>query len=226
MNDENTVKDYKILIPFSDNYLQIDVEDFFSYCLNNSPIPKIILDQKSNIERSNSVFTSMIGKSSSLNLMDIIHNDDKPELNKLINNVITKSLYATIDARPIEVRLVNDANSTVLLYLNRLTNVDNKSDEIKLVGHLIDTTERKNLEMHFVHSQKMQAVGQLAGGIAHDFNNLLTAMIGFCDLLLMRHPAGDQSFADLMQIKQNANRAANLVRQLLAFSRKQVLQPL
>jgi two-component system cell cycle sensor histidine kinase/response regulator CckA len=71
----------------------------------------------------------------------------------------------------------------------------------------------------------MQAVGQLAGGVAHDFNNLLTAMIGFCDLLLMRHQAGDPSFADIMQIKQNANRAANLVRQLLAFSRRQTLQP-
>jgi two-component system cell cycle sensor histidine kinase/response regulator CckA len=71
----------------------------------------------------------------------------------------------------------------------------------------------------------MQAVGQLAGGIAHDFNNLLTAMIGFSDLLLMRHRPGDQSFADIMQIKQNANRAANLVRQLLAFSRQQTLRP-
>lgn len=91
--------------------------------------------------------------------------------------------------------------------------------------HLIDQTEQKNLEMRFSHSQKMQAVGQLAGGVAHDFNNLLTAMIGFSDLLLMRHPAGDPSFADIMQIKQNANRAANLVRQLLAFSRRQTLQP-
>ena len=71
----------------------------------------------------------------------------------------------------------------------------------------------------------MQAVGQLAGGVAHDFNNLLTAMIGFCDLLLMRFRPGDPSFADIMQIKQNANRAANLVRQLLAFSRQQTLQP-
>jgi len=68
-------------------------------------------------------------------------------------------------------------------------------------------------------------VGQLAGGVAHDFNNLLTAMIGFCDLLLMRFRPGDPSFADIMQIKQNANRAANLVRQLLAFSRQQTLQP-
>ena len=71
----------------------------------------------------------------------------------------------------------------------------------------------------------MQAVGQLAGGVAHDFNNLLTAMIGFCDLLLLRFRPGDPSFADIMQIKQNANRAANLVRQLLAFSRQQTLQP-
>jgi two-component system cell cycle sensor histidine kinase/response regulator CckA len=94
-----------------------------------------------------------------------------------------------------------------------------------LVVHLIDATEQKNLEEQFAQSQKMQAVGQLAGGIAHDFNNLLTAMIGFCDLLLLRHRPGDQSFADLMQVKQNANRAANLVRQLLAFSRQQTLRP-
>jgi two-component system cell cycle sensor histidine kinase/response regulator CckA len=89
----------------------------------------------------------------------------------------------------------------------------------------LDATERKNLEAQFAQSQKMQAVGQLAGGIAHDFNNLLTAMIGFCDLLLLRHRPGEESFADIMQIKQNANRAANLVRQLLAFSRQQTLAP-
>ena len=71
----------------------------------------------------------------------------------------------------------------------------------------------------------MQAVGQLAGGVAHDFNNLLTAMIGFTDLLLQRHGVGDPSFADLIQIKQNAHRATSLVRQLLAFSRKQPLLP-
>ena len=94
-----------------------------------------------------------------------------------------------------------------------------------LVIHFIDATEQRNLEVQFAQSQKMQAMGQLAGGVAHDFNNLLTAMIGFCDLLLQRHGAGDPSFADIMQIKQNANRAASLVRQLLAFSRRQALQP-
>ncbi|MCH8322706.1 MAG: response regulator [Proteobacteria bacterium] len=91
--------------------------------------------------------------------------------------------------------------------------------------YLIDTSETKRLELQFVQAQKMQAVGQLAGGVAHDFNNLLTAILGFCDLLLMRHKAGDQSFADLIQIKQNANRAADLIRQLLAFSRRQALHP-
>jgi len=79
--------------------------------------------------------------------------------------------------------------------------------------------------VQFAQSQKMQAVGQLAGGVAHDFNNLLTAMIGFADLLLARHGPSDPSFADIQQIRQNANRATNLVRQLLAFSRKQTLTP-
>ncbi|MDO9638643.1 MAG: ATP-binding protein [Pseudotabrizicola sp.] len=88
-----------------------------------------------------------------------------------------------------------------------------------------DATAMKRLEAQFVQSQKMQAIGQLAGGIAHDFNNLLTAISGHCDLLLLRHSKEDQDFADLVQIHQNANRAAALVGQLLAFSRKQTLKP-
>ncbi len=94
-----------------------------------------------------------------------------------------------------------------------------------LVAVLNDVTELKTLEAQFVQSQKMQAIGQLAGGVAHDFNNLLTAISGHCDLLLLRHDQGDQNYGDLIQIHQNANRAASLVGQLLAFSRKQNLQP-
>ncbi len=94
-----------------------------------------------------------------------------------------------------------------------------------LLVHFIDLTTQKVLEQQFTQSQKMQAVGQLAGGVAHDFNNLLTAIIGYCDLLLLRHKPGDPSFSDIMQIQQNSNRAANLVRQLLAFSRQQTLRP-
>ncbi|MCC5974768.1 MAG: response regulator [Rubellimicrobium sp.] len=94
-----------------------------------------------------------------------------------------------------------------------------------LIAVLNDVTELKSLEAQFVQSQKMQAIGQLAGGVAHDFNNLLTAISGHCDLLLLRHDAGDQDYGDLIQIHQNANRAASLVGQLLAFSRKQNLMP-
>lgn len=105
-----------------------------------------------------------------------------------------------------------------------LTPVETK-DGPALVAVLNDATELKTLEAQFVQSQKMQAIGQLAGGVAHDFNNLLTAISGHCDLLLLRHDQGDPDYADLVQINQNANRAAALVSQLLAFSRKQTLRP-
>lgn len=94
-----------------------------------------------------------------------------------------------------------------------------------LIAVINDATELKTLEAQFVQSQKMQAIGQLAGGVAHDFNNLLTAISGHCDLLLLRHDQGDTDYSDLTQINQNANRAAALVGQLLAFSRKQTLRP-
>ena len=91
--------------------------------------------------------------------------------------------------------------------------------------YLVDVSEQKALETKFAQSQKMQAVGQLAGGVAHDFNNLLTVIIGNCEFLLMRHPAGDPSFKEINEVHQNALRAAALVSQLLAFSRKQTMQP-
>ncbi|MBZ4022413.1 hybrid sensor histidine kinase/response regulator [Rhodobacter sp. TJ_12] len=94
-----------------------------------------------------------------------------------------------------------------------------------LIAVLSDATQLKTLEGQFVQSQKMQAIGQLAGGVAHDFNNLLTAISGHCDLLMLRHDKGDPDYTDLDQISQNANRAASLVGQLLAFSRKQTLKP-
>ena len=121
---------------------------------------------------------------------------------------------------PIEVTLHGRDRFVVMqMYARKLAGSES------IVLHFIDLTQQKELEARFVQSQKMQAIGQLAGGVAHDFNNLLTAMIGFCDLLLLRHKPGDPSFSDIMQIKQNANRAANLVRQLLAFSRQQTLRP-
>ena len=99
------------------------------------------------------------------------------------------------------------------------------SGDAVLIAVISDATELKNLEAKFVQSQKMQAIGQLAGGVAHDFNNLLTAISGHCDLLLLRHAEDDPDYPDLIQIHHNANRAASLVGQLLAFSRKQAHKP-
>jgi two-component system cell cycle sensor histidine kinase/response regulator CckA len=135
-----------------------------------------------------------------------------------LNEVVKINNIQTI-IPPLELKLREQAK-TILLHTNRIT----QDDEQYFILNVIDITDHKALEENFIHSQKMQALGQLSGSIAHDFNNLLTAIIGFSDLLLIRHQIGDPSFPELMQIKQNGNRAANLVRQLLAFSRKQVMQ--
>ncbi|HSQ96986.1 MAG TPA: response regulator [Croceibacterium sp.] len=97
--------------------------------------------------------------------------------------------------------------------------------EAAVLLSLVDNTEETRLKHQVAQATKMQAVGQLAGGVAHDFNNVLTAIIGYCDLMLLRHIPGDSDYDDIQQIRANSNRAASLTRQLLAFSRQQTLQP-
>ena len=158
--------------------------------------------------------------SSHHNLFDLIIAEDQEEVSSLVQTVASGRRQAGMAP---EVRFVGNEGMSNQLYVNRVG--EETGVGRGLVLHIIDTTEQKKLEVQINQSQKMQAVGQLAGGIAHDFNNLLTAILGFCDLLLLRHQPGDPSFADIMQVKQNSNRAANLVRQLLAFSRQQTLRP-
>lgn len=192
--------------------------------LQSTPLATCCLNGDGNILQANNAFLSLLGESRLVNFFDMMPPEDRQKLNDLFQqytNQTTELGLMTCGQLALTITCGENIKS-VLAYVTALVNGSNAP---QFLLQLIDQTEQKNLEMRFSHSQKMQAVGQLAGGVAHDFNNLLTAMIGFCDLLLIRHPAGDPSFADIMQVKQNANRAANLVRQLLAFSRKQTLQP-
>jgi two-component system cell cycle sensor histidine kinase/response regulator CckA len=119
-------------------------------------------------------------------------------------------------AGPIEVRLAHDLARIAHLYIARTGDI--------LVAYLVDVSEQKQIELQLAQAQKMQAIGQLAGGVAHDFNNLLTAIQLRLDELLQRHPVGDPSYEGLVEIRQTGVRAADLVRKLLAFSRKQTVQ--
>lgn len=116
----------------------------------------------------------------------------------------------------VEMRLAADPARIVHLYLS-------PSGE-RWVAFLVDVSEQKQIELQLAQSQKMQAIGQLAGGVAHDFNNLLMAIFMQLDELAQRHPVGDPSYEGLNQIRQTSTRAAELVRKLLAFSRKQTVQ--
>ena len=117
---------------------------------------------------------------------------------------------------PAEVKLAGVGAKIAHLYVT--------AAEGRLTVYLLDVTDQKQLEVQLVQSQKMQAIGQLAGGVAHDFNNLLTAIQLRLDELLQRHPVGDPSYEGLNEIRQTGTRAADLVRKLLAFSRKQTVQ--
>jgi len=196
-------------------------EQRFQRFFEDAPIGIALVDQDGKLAECNRCFLSMIGHPLGdllgRSIAGLLKEDRRAEVMARLAEVARSGDLAL----PMEVGLLGTRELVAQLFARRLGG----GNRAVLILHFIDTTEQKNLEVQFAQSQKMQAVGQLAGGVAHDFNNLLTAMIGFCDLLLLRHKPGDQSFADIMQIKQNANRAANLVRQLLAFSRQQTLQP-
>ncbi|MFV1876881.1 ATP-binding protein [Nioella sp.] len=150
-------------------------------------------------------------------LADVVEGLGRP-----IHDWLTDMLEERIPSRPEMVRAkMREDDCFVQITLGRIAG----EGEATLLGVLHDATALKSMEQQFVQSQKMQAVGELAGGVAHDFNNLLTAITGHCDLLMLRHDQGDPDYADLVQINQNANRAASLVGQLLAFSRKQTMRP-
>ena len=121
----------------------------------------------------------------------------------------------------IAVRLKEQPDEVIAL---SIAGVRGLGEAAVLLG-LKDNSEETKLKRQVAQATKMQAIGQLAGGVAHDFNNILTAIIGYCDLMMLRHQPGDSDYDDIQQIKNNSNRAASLTRQLLAFSRQQTLRP-
>jgi len=195
----------------------------FHWLFEDAPVGIVVADPDTTVSLCNPAFAQLMGQDAEAIIgrpvADFILEADRPAALEQLSRV----LMGTSPGTHLPVRLKESGRDLVATLYVSPTAEDGAVSGLML--HFIDTTEQKNLEIQFAQSQKMQAMGQLAGGVAHDFNNLLTAMIGFCDLLLQRHGPGDASFADIMQIKQNANRAASLVRQLLAFSRRQALQP-
>jgi len=195
----------------------------FRWLFEESPVAIALVDPDGSISQANEALLAMVGAEDQemldLSVVELMIADDRAAVAEQMSRVL---LGASLGAR-LPVRLRGEGRE--LAATLHIGPTDEDGAVSGLIMHFIDTTEHKNLEIQIAQNQKLQAMGQLAGGVAHDFNNLLTAMIGFCDLLLQRHGPGDLSFADIMQIKQNANRAASLVRQLLAFSRRQALQP-
>jgi len=164
------------------------------------------------IADANRAFANFFGAQASLtgrSLLELVEQNDRAGLSDLLSKSTAGS---------VEIRAGSNSERMAELFAQ-------PAKDGRVILYLLDVSEQKALETKFAQSQKMQAVGQLAGGVAHDFNNLLTVIIGNSEFLLMRHQAADPSFKEINEIHQNALRAAALVGQLLAFSRKQTLQP-
>ena len=197
----------------------------FARLFNSAPIAIATVDREGTISTTNAAFVRLFGRAvdgvpaRKVTLASLADADGAESLRKALDAAIAGQGMI----EPVDIAFEDDKERSGRVYLNPVERAEGESEAA--IAYAIDTTEQRALEMQIAQSQKMQAIGQLAGGIAHDFNNMLTAIIGFSDFLLMNHRPTDPAFQDIMNIKQNANRAAGLVRQLLAFSRQQTLRP-
>lgn len=210
-----------------------DAEIRFTRFFNSTPVAIAGVNSKGEIVRTNApfqkMFASVIEREGNTGLMQYTKMVSQEEQGQL-QDIFEQALSGSSEINPIDLSIHGEQERHVRFYLSHVAQVEEddgspKGDDEIVIIYAMETTEQRALEDQFAKGQKMQAVGQLAGGIAHDFNNVLTAIIGFSDLLLTNHKQSDPSFQDIMNIKQNANRAASLVRQLLAFSRRQTLRP-
>lgn len=196
----------------------------FARFFNNTPIAIATVGRSGRIIHSNAPFTKLFGT-----LPRTGEGGEGPSIRDAFREPgpIDTALKAAAENRgdiaPLELQTNGENGASVRLWVTPVGDTGTEGEVAIL--YALDTTDFRKVEEQLAQSQKMNAVGQLAGGVAHDFNNVLQAIIGYSDLLLANHRPTDPSFQDIMQIKQNANRAASLVRQLLAFSRRQTLRP-
>ncbi len=201
------------------------VEVRFSRFFNDTPFAIATLDKDGRIVSTNAPFIRIFAISAeeqsveNMLFSELIASESRKDFDKALARVQDN----ISEIEPVDAHVEADPERAVRLFFSSSEQLDGSSERV--IVYALDMTEYRRLQAQFAQGQKMQAVGQLAGGVAHDFNNVLTAIIGFSDLLLLKHKSSDPSFSDIMAIKQSANRAAGLVRQLLAFSRRQTLRP-
>ncbi|MCF6368450.1 cell cycle histidine kinase CckA [Rhizobium halophilum] len=201
----------------------------FTRFFNNTPMAIASVDGDGKILRINAPFLRLFAgvvsrdqvEEAGAHLEAIVHETARPQL----MHALAAAKDRQGDITPIDCRHPGDESRYVRFYVNAVIDESDEAPEEVAIVYAVETTEQKALETQMAQTQKMNAVGTLAGGIAHDFNNVLTAILLSSDHLLLQARPSDASFADLMEIKRNANRAAVLVRQLLAFSRKQTMRP-
>ncbi len=194
----------------------------FMRFFQNTPMAIATVDKACGIARNNARFAHAfedILKSDERSILSVVVERDRPALEA----AITKAAAGEGDIAPVEAKVAGKSERWANFFVSAVEEAD-RDGEAAIV-YALETTAQRTLEDRINQQQKMELVGQLAGGIAHDFNNVLSAIMMATDFLLNSHRPTDPSFKDIMQIKQNANRAAALVRQLLAFSRKQTLRP-
>jgi len=198
----------------------------FNRFFNNTPMAIASVDGEGRILRTNTQFMKLFSglvsqDDGTVDLSVVVHEADRARL----ADALAAAKDRKVDIEPVDSRHPADEARAFRFYVNAVIDQSGEVPEEAAIVYAVETTQQKALENQMAQTQKMNAVGTLAGGIAHDFNNVLTAILLSSDHLLLQARQSDSSFADLMEIKRNANRAAVLVRQLLAFSRKQTLRP-
>jgi two-component system cell cycle sensor histidine kinase/response regulator CckA len=184
------------------------------------PIGLALVDRDGRFLTMNTAFRQAAGlKGSTMPVYpgDLVVKEDKAA----VADAVRRNARGPAMSGDLAIRLANQTSEPVALTIAGLRGLGDAA----VLLLLKDNSEEAKLKRQVAQATKMQVVGQLAGGVAHDFNNILTAIIGHCDLMLMRHTPGDSDYDDIQQIKSNSNRAAGLTRQLLAFSRQQTLRP-